>query len=61
MEPLETVGPDLEEARSRIEAAREAIRGVEDPRVREALARLERMLEELKRVEEKVAGQAVGR
>ena len=59
---LDDIGPDLDEARARIEATRDALRAALD--VREApderlaalVARLDRMAVEVERVEEVVAG-----
>jgi hypothetical protein len=55
---LETVGSDLDEARERSRAARQAA-PQHTPKIRQAVARLERMEAELERIDGVMAGQAV--
>ncbi len=61
-ETLETAGRDLEQARARIEAAREALQdalvGQVAPEVLEAIARLDRLAAGVAKVEQVVQGQA---
>ena len=61
-ETLDTAGRDLEQARARIEAAREALQAALDgqvaPEVLEAIARLERLAAGVAKVEQVVRGQA---
>ena len=61
-ETLDTAGRDLEQARARIEAAREALQSALDgqvaPEVLEAIARLDRLAVGVAKVEQVVQGQA---
>ena len=59
LDPLDAVDADQEEARAKIEATREVLQAVNDPKVREVLARLDRIVEELERIGEKDGDQAV--
>ena len=56
---------ELEEARAKIEAAREVMlaileRGINAPEFRQAVARLERIEAELRRIESRIADRATG-
>ena len=55
---LDDIGPDLDEARARIEATRAAldVQEAQDERLAALVARLDRMAAEVERVEEVVAG-----
>ena len=61
-ETLDTAGQDLEQARARIEAAREALQASLDgqaaPEVLEAIARLDRLAAGVAKVEQVVQGRA---
>jgi hypothetical protein len=57
---LDTVGQDLDEARTKIDAAREAMlaileRGIDVPEFQQALDRLDRVEAELERIETGIA------
>jgi hypothetical protein len=60
---LDTVGHDLDEVRSKIEATRAALQAVLDAQesvpVREVVARLDGMAAKLERIEETIGGRAV--
>jgi hypothetical protein len=54
--PLETIGQELDEDRTKIEAARDAMlailgRDIDAPELRQAVGRLERIEAELERIE----------
>ena len=61
-ETLDTAGRDLEQARARIEAARDALQASLDgqvtPEVLEAIARLDRLAAGVAKVEQVVQGRA---